>query len=63
MLKQGDVAIMDIFIKQLLQCMVTGLSIINYICYLIVNHSFSVINQFELFTDILSMVTLKTSVI
>ena len=40
-----------------------GLNIINYISNFIVNHSFSVIMSFELFTYILSMVTLKSGII
>ena len=43
--------------------MVNGLNIINYICNVIVNHSFSVISWFEVFTYILSMVTLKSGII
>ena len=43
--------------------MVNGLNIINYICNFIVNHSFSEISSFELFTYILSMVTLKSGII
>ena len=42
---------------------VNGLNIINYICNFIVNHSFSVISWFEVFTYILSMVTLKSGII
>ena len=43
--------------------MVNGLNIINYIFILIVNHPFSVISLFELFTYILSMETLKSGII
>ena len=55
-------AIMDTFIKTTLT-VVNGLNIINYICNFIVNHSFSVISLFELFTYIFSMVTLKSGII
>ena len=53
---------MDRFIKTTFT-VVNGLNIINYICSIIVNHSFSVISLFELFTYILSMVTLKPGII
>ena len=45
--------------------MVNGLNIINYICNFKVNNSFSEISSFELFTYILSMVTvtLKSGII
>ena len=43
--------------------MVNGLNIINCICNFIVNHPFSVISLFELFTYILSMETLKSGLI
>ena len=43
--------------------MVNGPNIINYICNFIVNHSFSVLFSFELFTYIISMVTLKSGII
>ena len=45
---------MDSFIKKTFT-VVNGLNIFNYICSIIVNHSFFVIS-FELFTYILSMV-------
>ena len=45
--------------------MVNGLNNINYLCStrIIVNHTFSVISYYELFTYILSMVTLKSGII
>ena len=42
---------------------VNSLNIINYICDFIVNHPFSVISLFEMFTDILSIETLKSGII
>ena len=60
--KQRDVAFMDSFIKTTFT-VVNGLNLINYICSIIVNHSFSVISLFELFKYIISMVTLKSGII
>ena len=54
-------AIMDSFIKTTFT-VVNGLNNINYLCSIIVNHTFSVIS-FELFPYILSMVTLKSGII
>ena len=55
---------MDSFIKTTFT-VVNGLNNINYLCStrIIVNHTFSVISLFELFTYILSMVTLKSVII
>ena len=57
-------AIMDNFIKTTFT-MVNDLNNINYLCStrIIVNHTFSVISLFELYTYILSMVTLKSGII
>ena len=45
--------------------MVNGLNNISYLCStrIIVNHTFSVISYYELFTYILSMVILKSGII
>ena len=53
---------MDSFIKTTFT-VVNGLHDINYICSIIVNHTFSVISSFELFTYIISMVTFKSGII
>ena len=53
---------MDSFLKTTFT-VVNGLNNINYICSIIVNHTFSVISQFELFTYIRSMVTFKSGII
>ena len=57
LLKQRGVAIMDGF------TMVNGPNMIHYICNFTVNHSFSVISKYELFTYILPMVILKSGII
>ena len=49
LLKQRDVAIMDSFMKKTFT-VVNDLNNINHICSIIVNHTFSVISEFELFT-------------
>ena len=57
LLKQRDVAITDGL------SMVYGPNMINYICNFTVNHSFSVICKYELFTYVYPMVILKSGII